>query len=126
MQNKVLNNKLFRPTEASNATSKTSQSTSSQSKSPLAEENHFITINNSINNSTPPLPNRSCLQLRLLNQTSPGVCYSSFNAKLEDLETKLRGKIMAINSYFIDELRSLEQEAPVTKKWITTRTKQLS
>ena len=41
---------------------------------------------------------------------------SSLNAKLEALETKLCGKIMAMKSYFMDELRSLKQEAPVTKK----------
>ena len=40
---------------------------------------------------------------------------SSLNDKLEALETKLCGKIMAMKSYFMDELRSLKQEAPVTK-----------
>ena len=38
------------------------------------------------------------------------------NANLQALETKLCGKIMAMKSYFMDELWSLKQEAPVTKK----------
>ena len=42
---------------------------------------------------------------------------SSLKDKLEALETKLCGKIMAMKSYFMDELRSLKQEAPVTKNW---------
>ena len=41
---------------------------------------------------------------------------SSLNARLEALETKLCGQIMAMKSYFMDELRSLKEEAPVTKK----------
>ena len=41
---------------------------------------------------------------------------SSLNARLEALETGLYGKIMAMKSYFMDELRSLKQEAPVTKE----------
>ena len=40
----------------------------------------------------------------------------SLNVKLEALETKLFGKIMAMKSCFMDELRSLKQESPVTKK----------
>ena len=40
---------------------------------------------------------------------------SSLNDKLEALETKLCGKIMAMKSYFMNELRSLKQEAPVIK-----------
>ena len=36
--------------------------------------------------------------------------------RLEALETKLYGKIMAMKSYLMDELRSLKQEAPVTKE----------
>ena len=37
------------------------------------------------------------------------------NDTLEALETKLCGKIMAMKSFFMDELRPLKQEAPVTK-----------
>ena len=36
------------------------------------------------------------------------------NAKLEAPETKLCGKIVAINSNFMVDLRSSKQEAPVT------------
>ena len=53
MQNKDPINKLYRPTEPSNTTSRTPQSTTSQSKTPTAEENHFITINGSINKYIP-------------------------------------------------------------------------
>ena len=41
---------------------------------------------------------------------------SSLNAKLEALETKLCRKIITVKSYFLNELRSLKLEAPVTKK----------
>ena len=41
---------------------------------------------------------------------------SSLNAKLEALETKLCRKIIAVKSYFLNELRSLKLKAPVTKK----------
>ena len=35
---------------------------------------------------------------------------------LEALETKLCGKILVMKSYFMDALRSLIQEVPLTKK----------
>ena len=41
---------------------------------------------------------------------------SSLNVKLDALETKLCGKIMAMKSYFMDEFRSLKHEVSVTKK----------
>ena len=41
---------------------------------------------------------------------------SSLNARLKALETKIYGKIMAMKPYFMDEHRSLKQEAPLTKK----------
>ena len=41
---------------------------------------------------------------------------SSLNAKLESLESKLCGEIMAMKSHFMDELRSLKQESPVKIK----------
>ena len=41
---------------------------------------------------------------------------SSLNVKLDALETKLCGKIMAMKSYFMDELRSLKHAVSVTKK----------
>ena len=59
MQNKGLINRLYRLIEASNTISKTSQSTLLQSIAPPAEENHFITINDSINNAVPK-QNLSC------------------------------------------------------------------
>ena len=41
---------------------------------------------------------------------------SSLNVKLDALETKLCEKIMAMKSYFMDELRSLKHAVSVTKK----------
>ena len=120
MQNKGLIKKLNRPIEASNTTSKTPQSIPSQSKTPPAEENHCITINDSINKSIPSSLNRSLPATPIVKpNTTPRVLStgnSSLNTKLEGLETKLCGKIMAMKSYFMDELRSLKQEPPVTKK----------
>ena len=55
MQNKGPINKLFRPIEVSNTSSKLPQST----PSPSAEENLAITINDSINKSIPLFLNRS-------------------------------------------------------------------
>ena len=112
MQNKGLINKLYRPIEASNTTSRIRQSTLSQSKTPPAEENHFITINNSINKSIPPSLNRSLPATPIVGpNTTPRVFSignSFLNDKLEALETKSCGKIIAMKSYFMDELRSLK------------------
>ena len=120
MQNKGLINKPYRPIEASNTTLKTPQSTTPQSKAPPAEENHFVTVNDSINKSILASLNRSLPATMIVEpNTTPHVLSignSSLNAKLEDLETKLCGEIMAMKSYFMGELLSLKQEALVTKK----------
>ena len=120
IQSKGLINKLYGPIETNNTTAITPQSTTSQSKTPPAEENHFITINDSISKSIPPSLNRSLpATLMVEPNTIPSVLSienCSLNAKLEVLETKLHRKIMAMKSYFMDELRSLKQEAPVTKE----------
>ena len=105
MQNESLINELYKPIEASNTTSKTPQSTPSQSKTPPAEENHFITINDSVNKSIPPFINRSLPATPIveLNTTLRfSIGNSSLNDKLEVQETKLCGKIMAMKSYFMD------------------------
>ena len=44
----------------------------------------------------------------LLSVNSP-----SLNTKLESLESKLCGKIMAMESYFIEELQSLKNDKPI-------------
>ena len=41
---------------------------------------------------------------------------SSLNTKCESLESKLCGKIMAMKSYFIDDLRSLKNETTINKE----------
>ena len=93
MQNNGLINKFCRPSEASNTTSKTPESTTSQSKTPPAEENHFITINDSINKSILPSLNRSVPATLFVDLNTTNIGNSSLNAKLEALETKLCGKI---------------------------------
>ena len=119
-QSKGLFNKLYRLIETSNTAAKTPQSTPSQFKIPSAEENHFITINDSVNKSILPSLIRSLPETPIVEpNTTPSVLsigISSLNARLEGLETKLCGEIVAIKSYFMDELRSLKQEALVTKK----------
>ena len=78
------------------------------SKTPPPEENNFITINDSIKKSIPSSLNRSLSATPIVEpNTTPRVLSignSSLNAKLEALETKLCGKIMAMKSYFMDEL----------------------
>ena len=52
---------------------------------------------------------------------------SSLNVKFESLESKLCGEIIAMKSYFIDELRSLKNETTINKSRtaISTLKKQL-
>ena len=108
MQDNGLINKLYRPIEKSQITPDTHQSTPSRSKTPPASENHRITINRSL----PATPlTQSNTTPRILSLEN-----SSLNAKLESLESKLCGKIMAMKSHFMDELRSLKQESPVKIK----------
>ena len=120
MQDNGLINKLYRPIEKSQITPDTHQSTPSRSKTPPASENHRITINDSINRSILSSINRSLPATPLTqSNTTPRILSlenSSLNAKLESLESKLCGKIMAMNSHFMDELRSLKQESPVKIK----------
>ena len=73
MQSKGLTNKLYRPIETNNATSKTPQSTPCQSKTPaedILSPLMILLISLSRSDEIDP-----CLQLRLLNQTSPRVYY---------------------------------------------------
>ena len=118
MQNKGLINKLYRPIEAKNTTSKTLQSNLSQYKTPPFEEKHFITINDCINKSIPPSLNRSLAATPFVEpNTTPRVLpigNSSLNSKLGALATKLFGEVMGTKSYFMDELQTLKQEDPVT------------
>ena len=43
---------------------------------------------------------------------------SSLNAKFESLESKLYGEIIAIKSYFTDELRSLKNETTINQEQV--------
>ena len=43
---------------------------------------------------------------------------SSLNAKFESLESKLYGEIIAIKSYFTDDLRSLKNETNINKQQV--------
>ena len=94
MQSKDLINKLYRLIETNNTTWKTPQSTPSQSKTPPAEEKHFITINDSINKSITPSLNRSLPATPIVEPNTTlrvlSIGNSSLNARLEAPETKLK------------------------------------
>ena len=120
MKDKSLIKKLYRPIEASNTTSKTPQSTPSQSNTSPAEENNFIAINDSNNKSIPPSLDRSLPATSIVDPNTTShvlpIGNSSLNEKLKRLETKLFGKIMAMKLYLMDEFRCFKQEASITKK----------
>ena len=73
-------------------------------------------INKSLNKSIPPSINRSLPPTPIANvNTTPrllSISNSTLNAKLESLESKLYGKIIAMKSYFTNELQSLKNETP--------------
>ena len=73
-------------------------------------------INKSLNKSIPPSINRSLPPTPIANvNTTPrllSISNSAVNAKLESLESKLYGKIIAMKSYFTNELQSLKTETP--------------
>ena len=129
LQGKNLINQLYRPIDTV-ITSKAPHSTTSQSViSPIAEnhvhdtsDNDIVTSVNDIINKPIPSINRSftaTLMARI--NTTPRVLTtgnSSLNAKFESLESKLYGKIIAIKSYFKDELRSLKNETTINKEQV--------
>ena len=73
-------------------------------------------INKSLDKSIPPSINRSLPPTPIANvNTTPrllSISNSTLNAKLESLESKLYGKIIAMKSYFTNELQSLKNETP--------------
>ena len=76
-------------------------------------------INDSMNETFPLLPNRS------LPTTPPSTANttprlfsidnSTLNSKLESLELKLHGKIVAMKQFFMDELQSLKRETQLSQ-----------
>ena len=117
MQRKGLINKLCRPTETSHITPTTSQSIPLQHKTPPDTDIHSCAnINDSINKSIQSSTNKSLTATPFAQQTTTprilSMGNSSLNTKLESLESKLCGKIMAMKSHFMDELRILKQENP--------------
>ena len=122
-------NQLCRPIDTA-ITSKAPHSTTSQSViSPIAE-NHVhdtsdndiaIRVNDIINKPIPSI-NRSLPATPMAGiNTTPRVLTtgnSSLNAKFESLESKLYGEIIAIKSYFTDELRLLKKETTINKEQI--------
>ena len=110
LQGKGLINQLYRPID----TSKGPHPTTSQSVISSIAENHVHdTSDNDIINKTIPSISRSLPATLMAGiNTTPCVLttgYSSLNAKFESLESKLHGEIIAIKSYFTDELRSLKK-----------------
>ena len=119
MQGKGLINQLYRPIDTA-ITSKACHSTHLQSViSPIAENNVNNTSDNDITNKPIPSINRSLPGTPIAGiNTTPHVLTagnSSLNAKFESLESKLCGEIIAMKSYFIDELRSLKNETTINK-----------
>ena len=114
-------NQLYRPIDTA-ITSKAPHSTTSQSvTSPIAENNvngtshnDIVTSVNDIINKPTPSINRSLPATPMTGiNTTPRVLStenSSLNAKFESLESKLYGEIIAIKSFFTDELRSLKND----------------
>ena len=122
LQGKGLINQLYRPIDTA-VTSKAPHSTTSQSViSPLAENHVHDTSDNDIINKPIPSINRSLPATPMAGiNTTPRVLTtgnSSLNAKFESLESKLYGEIIAIKSYFTDELRSLKNETTINKEQV--------
>ena len=122
-------NQLCRPIDTA-ITTKALHSTTSQSViSPIAEnhvhdtsDNYIVTSVNDIINKPIPAINRSlhATEMAGLNIT-PRVLTtgnSSLNAKFESLESKLYEEIIAIKSYFTDELRLLKNETIINKEQV--------
>ena len=112
-------NQLYRPIDTV-ITSKATHSTTSQSViSPIAENHVNDTSDNIINKPIPSI-NRSLPATPMAGiNTTPRVLTtgnSSLNAKFESLESKLQREIIAIKSYFTDELRSLKNETTIKEK----------
>ena len=117
---------LYRPIDTA-ITSEAPHSNTSQSViSPIAEnhvhdtsDNDIVTSVNDIINKPIPSINRSlpATPMAGINTTRvPTTGNSSLNAKFESLESKLYGEIIAIKSYFTDELRSLKNETTINKE----------
>ena len=114
-------NQLYRPIDTA-ITSKAPHSTTSQPvTSPIAEnningtsDNDIVTSVNDIINKPTPSINRSLPTTPIAGiNTTPRVLTtenSSLNVKFESLESKLYGEIIAIKSFFTDELRSLKND----------------
>ena len=86
------------------------------SPDPVNDTSINDSIDKSLNKSIPPSINRSLPPTPIANvNTTPrllSISNSTLNAKLESLESKLYGKIIAMKSYFTNELQSLKNEAP--------------
>ena len=105
---KSLINQLYRPIDTA-VISKAPHSTPSQSvKSTIAENHVNDTSDNDIINQPIPSINRSLPAIPMAGMnTNPRVLTignSSLNTKFESLESKLCGEIIAMKSYFLDEL----------------------
>ena len=74
-------------------------------------------INDSMNKTFPLLPNRSLPTTppTTANTTLFSIDDSTLNSKLESLESKLHGKIVAMKQFFMDELQSLKHETQLSQ-----------
>ena len=122
LHGKGLINQLYKPIYTA-ITSKAPHSTTSQSViSPIAENHVHDTSDNDIMNKPIPSINRSLPATPMAEINTPPRVFttgnSSLNAKFESLESKLYGEIIAIKSYFTDELRSLKNETTINKEQV--------
>ena len=105
LQRKGLINQLYRTVDTA-ITSKAPHSTTSQSViSPIAENHVHGTSDNDIDKPIPSI-NRSLPATPMAGINTPPRVLITGNSSLNAIESKLYGEIIAINSYFTDELRS--------------------
>ena len=76
-------------------------------------------INNSLNKTFPLVPNRSLPATPVpIANTTPrlfSIDNVALNSKLESLESKLYGKIVAMKQFLMDELQSLKRETQLSQ-----------
>ena len=116
MQSKGIINKYNRPINLK------SPEPSEPSEPTTAEKGNVVNtrnINNSLNKTFPLVPNRSLPATPVpIANTTPrlfSIDNVALNSKLESLESKLYGKIVAMKQFLMDELQSLKRETQLSQ-----------
>ena len=114
MQDKGVINKYNRPINL-----KSPQPTEIPTTAKKVNVINIRSINDSMNKTFPLLPNRSLPTTPPTTaNTTPRLFStdnSTLNSKLESLESKLHGKIVAMKQFFMDELQSLKRETQLSQ-----------